>query len=154
MLRKTVLTLSTSAMLAAAVIAPNAALAFGLLPLPHLGLGVPHLGLGGPHLGLGGPHLGLGGPHQPPHLGGPVGHLGRGGFSGLERSGIPSGVRGSARYGRGAYAHSGSRHHGRGRYADYGSGGYGYGSGGSSADDGCSYTYTSNGRRVLICSDN
>jgi hypothetical protein len=61
-------------------------------------------------------------------------------------------MRGSARYGRGAYAHGGSRHRDRGRYADYGSG-YGAGSAGSDGDDGCYYTY-SGGRRVSVCSDN
>jgi hypothetical protein len=148
MLRNTRLTLCAGAMLAAAAIAPNTALAFGLLPLHPLGLGGLHLGLAGPHPlpHFGGipPRAGLAGP---PRLGG------RNGFAGLARSGVPSGVRGSARYGRSAYTHGGSRHRDWGRYAGYGSG-YGSGSAGSDGDDGCYYTYTSGGRRVLVCSDN
>ena len=147
MLRNIRLTLCAGAMLAAAAIAPNAALAFGLpLPLPRLGLAGLHPGLGGlplHHFGGSLPHAGLGGP----------GRLGHGGYPGLARSGVPSGVRGGARYGRGGYAHSGSRQRDWGRYAGYGAGyGSGYGSG-SDGDDGCSYTYTSGGRRVLVCSD-
>jgi len=159
MLRNIRLTLCAGAMLAAAAIAPNAALAFGLpLPLPHLGLAGLHPGLGGlplHHFGGSLPHAGLGGPSRL-GFGGP-GRLSRGGFSGLGRSGVPSGMRG-ARYGRGDYAHGGSRHRYWGRYAGAGAGagygsGYGYGSTGSYGDDGCSYTYTSGGRRVRVCSD-
>ena len=154
MLRNIRLTLCAGAMLAAAAIAPNSALAFGLLPIHPLGLGGLHLGLAGPHplphfggisprAGLAGPRVGLSGPAR----------VGRDGFAGVARSSVPSGVRGSARYERGAYAHGGSRHRDRGRYADYGSG-YGSGSAGSDGDDGCYYTYTSGGRRVSVCSDN
>ena len=144
MLRKTLLTLSASAILTAATIAPNAALAFGLpLPLPHLGLGGLHPGIGVPHM------LGhFGGPPPRVGLSAPP-RLGRGGSPGLARSGVLSRVPRSARYGRSGYAHSGSRHRDWGRYAGYGSG-----SDGSNADDGCYYTYTSSGRRVLVCSDN
>jgi hypothetical protein len=155
MLRNTRQTLCAGAMLAAATIAPNAALAFGLLPLHPLGLGGLHLGLAGPHAlpHFGGiaPHAGLAGP---PRLG-PSGsaRVGRGGFGGVARSGVPSGVRSSARYGRNGYAHGGSRHRDWGRYAGYGSG-YGSGSAGSDGDDGCYYTHTSGGRRVSVCSDN
>lgn len=154
MLRNTRLTLCAGAMLAAAAIAPNAALAFGLLPIHPLGLGGLHLDLAGPHPlpRFGGipPRAGLAGP---PRLGlsGPA-RVGRDGFSGFARSGVPSGVRGSARYGRSGYAQGGSRHRDRGRYAGYRSG-YGSGSAGSDGDDGCYYTYTSGGRRVSICSD-
>jgi hypothetical protein len=142
MLRKTLLTLCAGAMLAAAAIAPNDAAAFGLFPHP---------------LGLGGLHLGLGGPHPLPHFGGAVPRVGLSGaprlgcegFRGVGRSGVASGVRGSARYGRSGYAHSGARHRNGERYAGHGSGGTG-----SYVEDGCYYTYRSSGRRVLVCSDN
>ena len=126
MLRKTLMTLSVSAMLGTAVIAPNAALAFFLPPhhALHLGGLLPHPGLGG----------------LPPHLG-------RGGAPGLSRRGGPPGFQGgySGRYG---YGQSGRR----GRGGGYGV--YGYGNdAGAPADDGCYYTY-SRQRRVLVCDEN
>jgi hypothetical protein len=144
MLRKTLLAVSASAMLGAAVSAPSATLAFPLGPPPMPGLGgpPPMPGLGGPpHLGPGGPpHIGAGGP---PRLGpgGPrppaAGYAAR------------SGAAGAAGRAGSSYAYSGSGSHGRygqgrGRY-----GVYVYGDSGSSSDD-CYYTY-SRGRRVLVC---
>ena len=65
MLHKTVIVLAASAVLGVAAIASNAALAFGLPPLP--GLAGPPPALNGPPPGPGAlPHPGLG---APPHLG-------------------------------------------------------------------------------------
>ena len=148
MLRKTLLTLSASAMLGTAVIAPNAALAFGP-PLPGLG-GPPHLGGGPPHLpGLAG-HAGLS------RLGGPGFHGGghglQGNFHGSQGRSAAYGYGHSARYG---YGH-GEWRHGRGSYdvsveGSDGSGGDGYASG----DAGCTYTYSERRhRRVVVCDAN
>jgi hypothetical protein len=137
MLRNTLMTLSVSAMLGTAVIAPNVALAFGP---PPLGLGgPPRLGPGGP------PGLGLGG--HPPGLGlrAPSG-VGRGGPPGLARSG-PAELRGAARSGGHAYGRSGGRDRHGGHY-----GVAVYGDGDSYGSDGC--YYASSGRRVAVCDDN
>lgn len=143
MLRKTRLTLYASALLGAAAMAPNAALAF-FPPPPPGGLGGPpplaHLGpppmahLGGP------PHLG-GLPHA--RLGGPAGRS-----AGLSRFG---GRAAGSGYGRSAHSGYG-RGEWRHRYGRYGA--YVSGSDGSSSDDGCSSTYTSSGRRVTVCDEN
>ena len=87
MLRKTLLTLSVSAMLGTAVVVPNAALAFGPPPM----LGGPPPGLGGPP-----PGLGLGGLPAGPRLGGPAGHPGAGGLAGF-RGGAGRGFHRGAR---------------------------------------------------------
>jgi len=55
---------------------------------------------------------------------------------------------GYGRSGRSSYDHGYSRNRHWGRY-----GGYGSASGGSN-DDGCSYAYTSSGRRIAVCDDN
>jgi hypothetical protein len=158
MLRKTLLTLCASALLGAAAMAPNTALAF--LPPPPGGLGgpppVPHLVGPPPHLGGPPPHLGglpprLGGP--PPHarFGGPAGHP-----SGLSRFGGRaagyghgrSAGYGSSRSARSSYGDSYSRYRHRGRYDVYVDG-----ADTSYSDDGCYYTY-SRGRRVMVCDEN
>jgi hypothetical protein len=145
MLRKTFLTVSVGAMLAAVSLTPNGVFAFGP---PPLGLGgPPPVGLAGP------PHLGPGGP---PHLGGhppalgprAPSAIGRGGPASLDRSGS-AGV-----------ARSGSHAYGRNRGRDGRGARYGvaiYGEGGSytaSSNDNCHYSYTSSGRRVAVCDDN
>jgi hypothetical protein len=165
MLRKTLLMLSASAMLGAAVIASNGALAFGPPPLP---------GIGGPPPGLGGPPRfpGLGGP---PHLGGPGGPAGlsrpggglHGGGHGLQ--GNVHGLQGhSAAYGHGhtaadGYGHSarygdghGEWRHGRwGRYGVSVEGSDSYGADGYASADDCTYTYSERRhRRVLVCDTN
>jgi hypothetical protein len=128
MLRKTLLILSASATLGAAVIASNGALAFGPPPLP---------GIGGPPPGLGGPPRfpGLGGP---PHFGGPGGPAGLshlGGPGGLSRPGGPGGPAGLSRLGgpgfhAGGHGLQGNVHGLQGHSAAYGHGrsaAYGYG---------------------------
>ena len=167
MLRKTLLSLSGSAMLGIAAVAPNVALAFG--PPPFLG-GLPP-GLGGPPPGLGvggGPPLGLGrgGPPPGPRVGGPAGHPGAGGPAGF-RVGGPGrgfqrnvhGVQGrsgalstsaSASYSssrRNGYGHGGRQYD---RWARYGT--YAYGD--ASANSGCYYAYSYTlQRRVPVCSE-
>jgi hypothetical protein len=154
MLRKTFLILSSSAVLGAAVLASNSALAFGPLPLPPMG-GLPHLGGPPPMAHLGGlPHFGglparAGGPAPRASFGGPAGRFnglsgGRSAAYGHGRSaGYGYGRSGYSRYGRGEWRH---------RYERYGA--YAGGSDGYSSDGGCSYTYTSSGRRVAVCDDN
>src|SRR5262249_47247154 len=110
MLRKTVLTLSAGALLAAAAIAPNAALAF-LPPPPMGGLGgLPHLGpppmahLGGlPHPGGLGPRFGGLAPRA--NLGGATGR-----FSGPPRPGGRATGYGYGRSARSGYGRDGWRH--------------------------------------------
>ena len=136
MLRKTLLTLSASALLGAAVVGPNAALAFGPPPPPPAmagpppGLAGPPPGLTGPPPGLAGPPRGLGAGGPPPGLGagGPP-RLGASGPAGLSRLGGPVGLRGDrALQGglRGAQGHAAA--YGYGRSGGYSSGRYGYGS--------------------------
>jgi hypothetical protein len=153
MLRKTLLTLSVSALLGTAVVVPNAALAFG--PPPILGGHPP--GLGGPP-----PGLGLGGPAGHPGAGGPAGFRGgagrgfQGNVHGFQvRSGALDTSR-SASYshsGRYGYGHGGTRY---GRWARYGA--YAYGSalayGSAYANSGCYYTYSYRQQgRVRVCSE-
>lgn len=133
MLRKIVLTLSVAAMLSTAVMAPNAALAFG----PPPGLGGPPPGLGGPPPGLAAPHLGLGGhapglAARPPQLGAGGPRIGSAGATG-HASGYNQGHAG--RYGYG--------YRGRHGVFVYGDGGY--------SSESCYYTYDSRGRRVRVC---
>jgi hypothetical protein len=157
-LRKTLLSVSTSAMLGAAVIAPNAALA--QLPPPG---GPPPLPAGAPPSPPGGGLAGLAGPGRPsgrraagiprsPIVGGgrPGLHGGQGNFSG-GRGGYAYGHTATYGYGRSGYAHgNGSRRY---RYsAPYGV--YVYGNSNSS---GCDYTYEYSNRlrayrRVSVCS--
>jgi hypothetical protein len=162
MLRKTLLTLCASALLGVAAMAPNTALAFfpppppgglgGLPPLAHLGP-PPMAHLGGPppmaHLG-GLPHARLGGPAGRPaglsRFGGRAAGYGAGRASshGYGRSTSA----GYNRSGRSSYDRSYSRYRHWGRYVGYGS------ASGRSNDDGCSYAYTSSGRRIAVCDDN
>jgi hypothetical protein len=166
MLRKTLLILSASAMLGAAVIASNGALAFGPPPLPG---GPPHF-------------LGLGGPPQLPRLGGPPHLAGPGGPAGLSRLGGPGsnggghglqgnvhGLQGhSAAYGHGhtaaygyghsaryGYGHGEWRHGHWGRYDVSVEGSDGYGADGYASADDCTYTFSERRRRrVLVCDTN
>jgi hypothetical protein len=143
MFQKAFLILSASAILAAGVVAPTAALAQfpGPPPLPGPvgpppGLGGPPPGLGGPPPGLGGPPPGLGGPPPQLGLGGPPRPFGPGGTaprplgapSDFARGGGPSGFHGVDR----AVQGSGRQFQGRtAGYAEGGSSGYGYDRGGS-----------------------
>ncbi len=152
MLRKTLQTLSVSAILGAAVIASNAAFAFGPPPLPPMGLGGPPPMLGGPPHGLGLPHLG----GAPPHLGGLAPRAGLGGPAGrpagLSRLGGRAAGYGSGRSAGYGYGHRGSRY----RHWGYGAGYGGYAADGdgsySNTDDGC-YSASSRGRRVIVCGE-
>jgi hypothetical protein len=144
MLRKTLLTLSASAILGAAVFTPNTALAFplgGPPPLPGIGGPPPLPGVGGspPHLGPGGPppHLAPGGP---PRLGPGGAPAGRAGVAG-RATGYGNG---NGHPSAGSYGRSGRYGYGRGH-----DGVYVYGNGDSSSD-GCHYSY-SRQRRVLVC---
>jgi hypothetical protein len=175
LMRTTLLILSMSAMLGAAAIAPNAALAFpGPPPLPGPVLGGPPPGLSGgppPGPGLGGlPRGSLGGPsHADPA--GPAGRLGPGGPPGLAQRGGPP-VRAGLAGGRGvqggsarfAYRRSTTNISGRygyryGRAAAYAYGaatGYAHRASRSYTSDGCYYTYRYSYRlrayrRVAVC---
>ena len=170
MLRKTLLSLSASAMLGTVVIASNAALAlpFGPPGPPPGGpaLGGPPPGFGGALPHLGGPPPGLHG--APPHPGpaGPPGFHGGGrGFQGnlqvlRGHSAAPSsghsGSYSSSNSGSSGYGHSGNYGYGHHHWGRYGA--YAYGSDGSGyGDNGCYYTqkysYTRDAyRRVLVCS--
>ena len=175
MLRKTLLTLSASVLLGAAVAAPNAALAqFGPPPGPPPALAGPPPGLGAggppPGLGAGGPPLGgppagpvaglppRGGAGAPPReiAGGPPRLDGAAGLRGLDRGGSASlrGVEARAAaysahsYTRNSYASYGyGRGYGRGyRYWPYAAAAaYAYGRSYASSDDG--YYYVSAYRR-------
>ena len=178
MLRKTLLALSTSGMLGAALVAPNAALAFpGSVPvlpccfpsdLPDGGLaGLPGSGgppgpgaaAGLPPSGVGGP-AGLARPGEPP---GPrAAGLHRPSGAGGGRPGF-SGGHGSAYGHSGTYAYGNTANYGYGRSA-YGSwrqrywpyGVYVYRN--SSDSSGCYYTYKYSSRlraysRVQVCSE-
>lgn len=153
-LRKTLIILATSAVLGAAAIAPNAALAFGPPPPPPAFAGPPR-GLAGPLPGVGAlPRAGLSGPPS---------RAGVGGAAGVPRFGNAPGLRGGSRgyqgnlQGRSASSSYGrSGNYGYGRYGSrnryYGA--YVSGSGSSSyANDGCYYTYSyRQHRRVTVCS--
>ena len=181
MSRKTLLTLSASVMLGAAVIAPNAAFAqFGPPPGPPPGLGAggppPGLGAGGPPAGhFAGLPRGPAGAPPRAIAGGPSRLGGAGGLHGLDRGGQANfrGVEGrAAAYGANSYTRNSYASYGTGRGSDYGSGygrgyrygayaaaaaaGYGYGRSYSS-EGGCYYVSTSNrygNRRVLVCNGN
>jgi hypothetical protein len=161
MSRKTLLTLSASVMLGAAVIAPNAAFAqFGPPPGPPPGLGAggppPGLGAGGPPPGLGaggppaGPVAGLsprGPAGAPPRAiaGGPSRLGGAGGLHGLDRGGQANfrGVEGrAAAYGANSYTRNSYASYGTGRGSGYGNGygrGYRYGAYAAAAAAGYGY---------------
>jgi hypothetical protein len=183
MLRKTLLTLSASVLLGAAVAAPTAALAqFGPPPGPPPALAgpPPGLGAGGPPLGLGAGGPPLGGPPAgpvaglpprgfaaaPPRdiAGGPPRLDGAAELRGLDRGGQANfrGVEGRAAatsansYTRNSYT---SYAYGHGyRYWPYAAAAaYAYGRSYASSDDGCYYvsTYRRYGtRRVLVCHGN
>ena len=175
MLRKTLLTLSAIALLGAAVVGPNAALAFGPPPPPPAMAGPPP-GLAGPPPGLTGPPPGLAGPPRGLGAGGPP-RLGAGGPAGLSRLGGPAGgdraLQGGLRGAQGraaAYGYGRSGNYSSGRYGYGSSSRYGYGGdawrdrywrgygvyvsgsnsssyGYASADDACHYTYVHSSNR-------
>ena len=178
---KTVLTLSTSVLLGAAIAAPNAALAqFGPPPGPPPMLAGPPPGpvAGGPPPGLaGGPPLGnapagpvaglppRGGAGAPPrdlaigpHLDGPAGLHGfdRGGSAGLrgvEARAAAYRVNGHIRNSYASHGYARSSH-----YLPYAAAAaYAYGRSYASSNDGCYYVSTyrrSGSRRVLVCHEN
>ena len=182
MLRKTLLTLSASVLLGAAVAAPNAALAqFGPPPGPPPGLAgpPPGLGAGGPPRGLGAGGPPLGGPSArpvaglpprglaaaPPHdiAGGPPRLDGAARLHDLDRGGQANfrGVEGrAAAYSANSYTRNSYTSYGYGhgyRYWPYAAAAYAYGRSYASSDDGCYYvsTYSRYGtRRVLVCDGN
>jgi hypothetical protein len=181
MLRKTLLTLSASVLLGAAVAAPDAALAqFGPPPGPPPALAgpPPGLGAGGPPLGLGaggppfgGPSAGpvanlppRGGAGAPPReiAGGPPRLDDAAGPRGLVRGGQANfrGLEGrAAAYRANSYARNGYASYGHGyRYWPYAAAAaYAYGRSYASSDDGCYYVsaYRRYGtRRVLVCHGN
>ena len=170
MLKKTLLTLSASVLLGAAVATPNAALAqFGPPPgpPPMLAGPPPGLGAGGPPLGgpSAGPVAGLpprGGADAPPRefAGGPPRLDRAGGLHGLERGGQANfrGIEGRAA----AYSANGfSRNnyttfgYGRGyRHAYTAAAAYAYGRADASSDDACYYVFADRRygtRRALVC---
>jgi hypothetical protein len=161
MLRKTLLTLSASVLLGAAIIAPNAALAqFGPPPGPPPALAgpPPGLGAGGPPAGpvAGLPPRGLAAAPPRDIAGGPPRLDGAPGLRGLDRGGQANfrGVEGRAA----AYSatRNGYTSHGY-RYWPYAAAAYAYGRSYASSDDGCYYmsTYRRYGtRRVLVCDGN
>jgi hypothetical protein len=170
MLKRTLLTLSASVMLGAAVAAPNAALAqFGPPPGPPPALAGPPPGLGAggppPGLGAGGPPFGgppFGGPPAGPVAGlpprGPAGAPPRdiaggpprldraAGLRGLNRGGQANfrGVEGrAAAYSANSYTRNTSHGYGHGyRYWPYAAAAYAYGGSYASSDDGCYYVST------------
>ena len=175
---KTLLTLSASLMLGAAVTAPNAALA--QLPGPPPGPPPafagppPGLGAGGPPLGgpPAGPVAGLpprGPAGAPPHdpAGGPPRHGGAGGLHGLDR-GVQASFRGvegrAAAYSANSYTRNSYNSYGNDYGRGYGHGyrywpyaaaaAYAYDRSYGSSDDGCYYVSTYRRysyRRVLVC---
>ena len=180
MLKKTLLTLSASVMLGAAVAAPNAALAqFGPPPGPPPALAgpPPGLGAGGPPAGLGAGGPPLSGPPAGPVAGlpprGPAGSPprdiaggsprldGAAGPRGLDRGGQANfrGVEGrTAAYSANSYTRNSYISHGY-RSWPYAAAAaaYSYGTSYASSDDGCYYvsTYRRYGtRRVLVCHRN
>jgi hypothetical protein len=179
MLKKTLLTLSASVMLGAAVAAPNAALAqFGPPPGPPPALAgpPPGLGAGGPPPGLGAGGPPFGGPPAGPVAGlpprGPAGAPprdiaggsprldGAAGLRGLDRGGQANfrGVEGrAAAYSANSYTRNSYISRGY-RYWPYAAAAaYAYGRSYASSDDGCYYVSTSRRygtRRVLECHGN
>src|SRR6202790_3736299 len=171
MLRKTLLTLSASVLLGAAVAAPNAALAqFGPPPGPPPALAgpPPGLGAGGPPLGgpPAGPVAGLpprGLAAAPPRdiAGGPPRLDGAAGLRGLDRGG-PANFRGvegrAAAYSANSDPGNSYISHGYGSWPYAAAAAYAYDrSSASSSDDGCYYvsTYRRYGtRRALVCHGN
>jgi hypothetical protein len=174
---KTLLTLSASVLLGAAVAAPNAAVAqFGPPPGPPPALAGPPPGLaGGPPLGgpsAAGPVAGLtprGGAGAPPrdlagshHLDGPPRPHGfdRGGSASLRGVEARAAAYSAHSYTRNGYASYGYGHgYGRGyRYSPHAAAAaYAYGRSYASSDDGCYYVsaYRRYGsRRVLVCHGN
>jgi two-component sensor histidine kinase len=181
MSRKTLVTLSASMLLGAAIAAPTAALAqFGPPPGPPPMLGGPPPGLGAggppPGMGAGGPPLGgpsagpvaglppRGGAGAPPReiAGGPPRLDGAGGLRGLERGGQANfrGIEGrAAAYRANGYSRNNYATYGYGRgyrhaYTAAATAAYAYGRADSSSDDGCYYVsaYRRYGtRRVLVC---
>jgi hypothetical protein len=178
MSRKTLLTLSASALLGVVIAAPNPALAqFGPPPGPPPMLaGPPGLGAGGPPPGLGAdpvggpssgpvaglpPRVGAGAP--PRDIAGGAPRLdGAGGLHSFERDGqaILRGIEGrAAAYSANSYTHNGYASYGRGyRHWPYAAAAAcAYGGSYASSDDGCYYvsTYRRYGtRRVLVCHGN
>jgi len=175
---KTLLTLSASMLLGAAIVAPNAAFAQFLPPPPVAGPPPflagppPGLGVGGPPPGLGAGGPPLGGPPAGPVAGlpprGPAGAPprdiaggrldGAAGRHGLGRGGEVNFRGGEAR--AAAYSANGYTHN---RYGGYGYGhasrywpyaaeaaAYAYGRSYASSDDGCHYRQYGY-RRVLVC---
>ena len=179
---KTVLTLSASALLGAAIAAPNAALAqFGPPPSPPPVLagappgpvaGPPISTAGGPGSSPAGPVAGLpprSGAAAPPrdiaggrHLDGPAGPHGfdRGGSAslrGVEARAAAYGANGHIRNSYASYGYS----HGYARSSHYlpyaAAAAYAYGRSYASSNDGCYYVSTSRrygDRRVLVCHGN
>ena len=179
---KTVLTLSASVLLGAAIAAPNAALAqFGPPPGPPPMLAGPPPGpvAGGPPPGLaGGPPLGnapagpvaghAGAPPRHlaigPHLDGPAGlhgfdHGGSASLRGVEARAAAHSANSYTRnsYTSYGYSHGYARSYRYWPYAAAAAAAYAYGGSYASSDDGCHYvsTYRRYGtRRVLICHEN
>ena len=174
---KALLTLSASVLLAAAIAAPNAALAqFGpppgpppmfAGPPPGLGAGGPPPGLGVGSLPLGGPSAGPvagllphGGAGAPPRdiAGGPPRLDGAAGLRGLDHGGQANfrGVEGrAAAYSAGYTSHGHGREYRHWPYAAAAA--YAYGGSYASSDDSCYHvsTYRRYGtRRVLVCHGN
>jgi hypothetical protein len=168
MLRKTLLTLSASVLLGAAIIAPNAALAqFGPPPGPPPALAgpPPGLGAGGPPAGpvAGLPPRGLAAAPPRDIAGGPPRLDGAAGLRGLDRGGQANfrGVEGrAAAYIANSYTRNSYTSHGYGhgyRYWPYAAAAYAYGGSYASSDDGCYYVseYRRYGtRRTLVCHGN
>ena len=178
MLKRTLLTLSASVMLGAAVTAPNAALAqFGPPPGPPPALAgpPPGLGAGGPPPGLGAGGPPFGGPPAgpvaglpprglagaPPRdiAGGPPRLDGAAGLRGLDRGGRAN-FRGTEGRAAAYSANARNGYAGRGyRYWPYAAAAaaYAYGGSDASSDEGCYYvsTYRRYGtRRALVCHGN
>ena len=180
MLKKTLLTLSASVMLGAAVTAPNAALAqFGPPPGPPPALAgpPPGLGAGGPPPGLGAGGPPFGGPPAGPVAGvpprGPAGAPprdiaggsprldGAAGLRGLDHGGQANfrGVEGRATaYSANSYTRNSYISHGYRSWPYAAAAAYAYDRSYSSSDDGCYYyvsTYRRYGtRRALVCHGN
>ena|ERR1700676_1758591 len=164
MLRKTLLTLSASVLLGAAVAAPNAALAqFGPPPGPPPGLGAGGPPLGGPPAGpvAGLPPRGLAAAPPRDIAGGPPRLDGAAGLRGLDRGGQANfrGVEGrAAAYSANSDTRNSYISHGYRSWPYAAAAAYAYDrSSASSSDDGCYYvsTYRRYGtRRALVCHGN
>jgi hypothetical protein len=164
MLWKTVIVVAASAVLGVAAIASNAALAFGLPPLP--GLAGPPPALNGPPPGPGAlPHPSLGAPPRlgsggPPQAGpgGPRGLSDLRGSAGLHDGGrgIQGDLHGRALGEGSSYSRSAASDYGRNGWRNRYYGVYVDGNVGSAyADDGCTYTYSYRRHtRVMACTTN